>query len=182
MDSSQYDRVTSVLAPFSGLDKINPEILKNAADRGTLVHKMCDALIEGVGIDDMGIEGYMDSFKSWYVDHVFVDKPSRWYCEELMITGECDALYDNGDGLTLVDFKTPLRESKTWVLQASAYHYLGCKAGLHIANIEFVRLKKDGKSPQVISYNPDMDTFMKCLEIYRMFFKNKSFHLDLDYL
>ena len=175
-------RITTVLSPFSGLDKVDPEILAKAARRGNIVHSICDAMIESIGYDDLGVEGYIGSFKHWFPGKEFIDKPKRWYCHDLMITGECDALYKNETGLTLVDFKTPVKASKTWFLQASAYHYLGSKNALNITEIEFVRLKKDGKPPQIYKYEPKFEEFRKCLDVYRMFFENREYEETLDYL
>ena len=177
-----YDRVTDCLYMFSGMDKINPDVLKNAADRGTHIHSICDAIIEGMGYNDIGVEGYIDSFKQWYEGKEFIEKPKRWFCDVLKITGETDGLYKNETGLTLVDFKTPARESKTWKLQGSAYYHLGCKAALHITKIEFVRLKKDGKSPQVYLYEPDIESYKMCLNVYRMFYKKADQLTELDYI
>ena len=64
---SKYTRVTEVLAPFSGMDKIPPEILQRASERGTKVHEICDAIISGMGCPEIqdNLQGYIDSFKKW---------------------------------------------------------------------------------------------------------------------
>lgn len=185
-----YDRVTACLYPFSGMSTINASILANAGHRGTLVHQICDCIINGIGyenaIEDLkmiyGGEGYIESFKQWYNDQKFMDLPRRFFCNELMITGEIDGLYKNETGFTLVDFKTPLKESITWKLQGSAYNYLCLKSGINITKIEFIRLKKDGKSPQTYEYTPDFETYKKCLDLYRLFFKAPQVCEELDYL
>ena len=63
-----YIRVTNVLYPFSGLDKIDSEIVAHAAQRGTKVHKICEGIIQGLG--ELGVEeetkGYVESFKKWW--------------------------------------------------------------------------------------------------------------------
>ena len=48
-DSNDYTRVTEILSPFSGLDRVPKAILKNAADRGTRVHKVCEGIVQGLG-------------------------------------------------------------------------------------------------------------------------------------
>ncbi len=185
-----YDRVTAILSPFSGIDMINPEVLNNAANRGTLVHSIIDCMIDGIGYENAlnelsekyDAKGYIDSFLQWNEGKEFIEKPARWFCDQWMITGECDSLYKNETGLTLVDFKTPASEGKTWNLQASAYHYLGCKAALHITKIEFVRLKKNGKFPSIHTYEHNFDDYLKCLYVYRTFYKNRKYEINEDYL
>lgn len=44
-----YTRVTEVLYPFSGLSNIKPDILANAARRGTRVHDICEGIMKGLG-------------------------------------------------------------------------------------------------------------------------------------
>jgi len=63
-----YSRVTNILYPFSGLEKIDSEIVAHAAARGTKVHKICEGIIEGIGEIDVDDEtrGYVESFKKWW--------------------------------------------------------------------------------------------------------------------
>ncbi len=66
-DKSNYTRVTEILSPFSGLDKVPKEILENAGRRGTKVHDICEGIVKGVG--DWGVDdetrGYIHSFNQW---------------------------------------------------------------------------------------------------------------------
>lgn len=196
-----YTRVTEVLYPFTELGKIDPEVLRIAADRGTVVHTLCDAEIIGlpapatemlvrpycscesqVESEVEKVDGFLESFRQWCVGKFFVEKPARFFCDIHMITGECDALYMEEDGLVLVDFKTPQKESKSWPLQGSAYSWLGKKNHFNIKRIEFVRLKRDGKKPQVYEYQEDFPLFLKCLEIYRHFEMDVKNPNPLDYI
>lgn len=168
----EYTRVTECLYFLTGLSKVNPEVLKNAADRGTRVHISCDALIEGLAIFPQDDElGYIESFKKWYGSKTFLKKPDRWYDDEFMITGECDCIYKEDGELVLVDFKTPANESKTWSLQLSAYAYMAKKQGLQFKRIEAVKLCKQGRNAKTFIYADEFDLFKKCLEIYRTFLK-----------
>lgn len=45
--NSDYTRVTEILKPFSGLDRIPKDIVANAARRGTKVHDVCEGIIRG---------------------------------------------------------------------------------------------------------------------------------------
>jgi hypothetical protein len=175
-DMKQYTRVTDVLYPFSGLKNVPPEILKNAAERGTKVHEICDALIEQIGMFniDNKVAGYIESFNHYFVEKNFLEKPDRFFCDEHMITGECDAIYQDQKGLVLVDIKTSLREGKTWRLQGSAYAHLAERYGYKISRIEFVKLCKEGKEPKIFTYDRDFQMFLKCLDVYREFFNNST--------
>jgi len=179
-----FDRVTQVLSPFSGMNKIDPMILQNAANRGTKVHMICDCLILNLPSDiiEEDHKGYIESFKQWKEGKKFLIKPERFYDDELQITGEIDGIYEKDGEITLFDFKTSAAEGKTWNLQGSAYSYLARKGGFKISNLEFVKLCKKGKSPKIYQYEDDLKTFLMCLEIYRKFFKNAKDELDLDYI
>jgi len=179
-----YTRVTAVLYPFSGLKKINPDVLKNAAERGTRAHKACEAIVKNLGYfdDDETISGYVESFKIWCENKTFIPTPQRFYCDDLMITGECDLIYEDERGLVLVDLKTPAKESKQWLLQGSAYSYLAKKAGYEIKAIEFVKLSKEGKAAQVFHYEEKFSLFNSHLEAYRYSFEKEEIIEELDYL
>lgn len=180
---SDYTRVTDVLFHFSGLKNIDPYILKNAAARGTKVHEICDAIMNDLGILEMdqSIQGYIESFNKW-LPKKFLDKPARFYCDKYMLTGECDGIYEEEKKLVLVDFKTPINESKTWKLQGAAYSYLAKQSGYNIERIEFIKLSKQGKEPVTYVYEESFDMFLKCLDIYNYFFKNNTSENNFDYL
>lgn len=179
-----YLRVTQVLSIFSNLHKIDPLVLENAANRGTMIHNIIEGIQQGFGkeeVPDCAL-GYINSFEIWAEGKNFLPKPPRMYCDQYMITGEADDIYKDGDDLVLVDYKTPQKESKTWAMQAAAYDYLCKKSGYPITRREFVKLNKFGKAPKVYTYQEDMDMFRKILECYRYFFNEKSEETDLDYL
>jgi ATP-dependent exoDNAse (exonuclease V) beta subunit len=177
-------RVTHLLSLFSGLSSIDSSVLENAAARGKLVHDTIEAERQGIGKGQVPehIQGYMQSYDLWAEGKKFIPKPKRMYCDMLMITGEIDDIYQVGDELILVDYKTPARQSKTWPMQATAYKYLCKQYGLDIARIEFVKLEKTGKAPKEFFYIDDMPMFIKILESYRYFFENKDEENVLDYL
>lgn len=183
-DMSEYIRVTDVLYPLSGLRFIDPAVLKNAADRGTKVHNIANALMDGIGVynEDPNVQGYIDSLSQWLPGKEFVDRPGRFFCDELMITGEVDCLYKEGDGMVLVDLKTPASEGKTWKYQLSAYKYLAQKAGLNIVRIEAVRLSKTGGKPKTYVYEDHLAMYLHCLFVYKEFFWSKEEENPLDYL
>lgn len=184
----KFDRVTAPLYFISGLSKISPEVLDNAARRGSEVHIQCAAIASGMGCPGYGewagkIDGYVCSFELWAMNKKFLPTPERLYSDEYMITGEIDGLYENKHGqIVLYDLKTPLNISKSWPLQLSAYSYLLSKEGITIERMEVVKLDKKGRDANVYEYENDFETYVECLNIYRKFLKNQIIPLDIDYL
>lgn len=176
MDLSQYDRITSILSPFSGMDKIPKSILEAAADRGTRVHALCNGIIEGIEIDVPDeYKGYVDSFLQWKEGKLLLPSTGRMFDDDLMITGECDGTYIKDAVPTIFDLKTSQKESKTWPLQGAGYSLLDGKKFQ-----TFVILDKHGGSPREFHYSfkENIVCFMKCLDLYRLFFKNKKNDLE----
>lgn len=162
-----YLRVTNILYPFSGLDKINPEVLAHAANRGTKVHKICEGIMSGLG--EYGIEeetqGYIDSFKLWWEQgHKIVLMEKRFWCDVLKITGQVDLVLDTQEGLAILDLKTSSKPSKTWQIQGCAYAYLAKEAGYDIKKIYFLHLNRYGKPPKIYEYPVDASFFLPSIE------------------
>ncbi len=65
-----YTRVTKPLQGFSKYDMIDPDVLANAADRGTRVHKFCEMYAKGLLFSDNMIDedclNYVKCFKKWF--------------------------------------------------------------------------------------------------------------------
>jgi hypothetical protein len=190
-ENIDYIRVTHILSYFSGLNKINPEILQNAADRGKEVHDICIGMLQNIGECSMREDTfpYVDSFKKWFYDHlkqvenVHFIFPDRFYCDKYKITGECDFLYKDKEGaLVLADLKTSAKENKTWLLQGSAYAYLAEKAGYEIDKIQFIKLSKTGEYPQIFEYEENFEMFLRIFSVYKEFFHYKNDDSYLDYL
>lgn len=205
-NKEEYTSVTECLSPFTGLKSLDPVILKNAACRGETVHLMCTSLVKGLGRfpgeAEILIKKYarneehaekelakvnhlVDSFEKWFDDKkkkTAVITP-RMYNKYYMITGMPDMVYCNEQNqLVLVDWKTPLAESKTWSLQGSAYSWLLKKMGLDIQIIEFVQLSQTGHEPNIFTYKEDFGLFKSCLQTYRHFYADKVTENLLDYL
>lgn len=151
-----YDRVTSILERFSGYEGIDPEILRKAGERGTKVHKYCEAYAkeEWFPTPDEKIKPYVDSFIGWF--DTMVEKviclEERHYNDTYMITGAVDAiLILKGDTEpTIVDYKTCQIMPRTAQLQTAAYMFLAnkYKPKRRIA----LKLLKTGKPPKVVEY------------------------------
>ena len=174
-----YTRVTTILYPFSGLQHIDPAVVAHAAERGTKVHKICEAIASGVpplGVDDE-VWGYVESFKTWFETAApVVVMEKRFWCDDLHITGQVDFILDTPDGLAIIDLKTSSQPSKTWMAQGSAYAYLAKKSGYDIKKVYFVHLSKHGKAPKVYDYPMDDAFFMSILRTYLHFFCQRLKH------
>lgn len=172
-DRENYRRVTSILYPFSGLDKIKPEVVKKAADRGTKVHKICEGIISGFGEFDVDEETrlYVESFKLWWNEgHKVVEMEKRFYDDQKRITGQCDLILDTPKGLCIADLKTSYKQSKTWPVQGSAYAMLARQAGHDIKFIQFIHLSRLGKYPTIYEYPVDESFFLDILRVFEYFY------------
>lgn len=168
-----YLRVTQVLYPFSGLQNIDADVVQNAANRGTKVHKICEGIIRGIGeigVDDE-VWGYVESFKKWWEEGVeVIEIEKRFWDDELRITGQVDLIIKTSDGDAIVDLKTSSRPSKTWPLQGSAYAYLAKNAGYDIKRIIFLHLNKHGRAPSIYEYPLEDSFFLSVLKTFKYFF------------
>lgn len=165
-------RVTEVLSPFTGLDKVPKDILANAARRGTKVHDICEGIVKGLGEWDVDDEtrGYVHSFKQWWQEGKKVlALEQRFYCSDLMITGAVDMIIESDEGAIILDLKTSAKPSKTWPLQGSAYAYMARKHGYDIRGIHFLHLNKHGMKPDLYVYDDQFDLFKKCLDVFKHF-------------
>lgn len=168
-----YTRVTKVLYPFSGLDKLDADIVAHAAERGTKVHKICEGIIQGLG--EFGVDDetrpYVESFKQWWAKgHEVIMMEKRFWCDELKVTGQVDLIIKTEEGLVIVDLKTSSQPSKTWPAQGSAYAYLAKKAGHDIRKIHFLHLLKSGKEARVYDYPVDDSFFLAILRVWTHFY------------
>ena len=128
------------------------------------------------------VQGFIQSFERWADGKKFSKKPERFYEDEYKITGECDQLYFEDDRLVLVDFKTPVSESKTWMLQATAYSFLAAANGYNLKRLEFIQLCRKGGIAKTYVYESDWPLFEACLDTYRYFYKTNQRDLQLDYI
>ncbi len=169
----KYVRVTNVLYPFSGLDKIDADVVAYAGLRGTKVHKICEGIASGLG--EIGVDdetwGYIESFKLWWKEGLdVITMEERFWSDELQITGQVDFIIRTPEGPAIVDLKTSSRESKTWKAQGAAYAYLARNAGRHIEKIYFIHLNKHGKAPKIFEYPIDDDFFLSIYKTYKHFY------------
>ena len=169
--------VTQVLSPFSDFSRIRDDVLQAACDRGTAVHRFCQAYALGAwAIEPEGLEGYCESFRRWYdlaVDEV-VSVEQEYKDEQFGFMGHPDlvaVLKGTGAkaGLAVIDYKTPVGKGTTWELQLSAYRHL-TKA----KNAGSLRLRSDGGVP-IMDWVPDgpklFNLFLSALNLKNYFSK-----------
>lgn len=173
-----YRRITSVISPFTDFSNIDASVLRNAADRGTRVHKYCELHSKGLlGIEpEEDAKPYVESFIKWFgfmVDSVLCCE-KRFYCDDYMITGQIDLIVKliDHDDPWIVDIKTPQQESKTWRLQTAAYLYLVNKIDPTICNRACLQLDKNGSIPAFRVYEHhenDRELFFDALRLVEFF-------------
>lgn len=172
-EGKYYARVSSVVAPFTDFDGIDKEVLNRKAMTGTQVHKTIQDEIEGnLPLPRGKIVGYFQSFEKWRVGikPTFLESEVRYYCDKKLLTGCIDALIklEGEEKAILVDFKTSVQESPTWIMQAHLYYYLMIQNGKQISKrFIFVKLDKDGGLPKVFQYKFEeriMDHCLRCTD------------------
>lgn len=176
----EYLRITNVISAFSGLHLLDPEMLKRAADRGTIVHSHIEAVLsnEWVGIvTDPTLTPYIESFAEFWEAHKHlykdfkIETEKRLFCPKLMITGQIDVIFSSEARTYAIDWKTGSRKQKSWSLQTAAYRYLLEENGYpNVDDVLVVQLKKGKATPHKDKeYQKQLDVFKKCLEVYRYF-------------
>lgn len=176
-----YDRVTEILSPYKRFDGVDPKVLSNACERGSIVHNFCELYARNLLIETPreDVKLYFESFRKWfdlYVDEV-VECEMRINDPDLKISGKFDLLckmkFD--DGLVIVDYKTPLNFDKTWELQMAAYDYLIRQNTKYTPNrCLCLKLDDDGNMPIAREYKHLYELtglFLKQVDVYRFFNK-----------
>lgn len=177
-----YARVSSIVG--GDYSHIDPQVLKNKQDIGTLVHKAIDDSINGE-LPDMRIIphlGYYNSYRQWKLrtSPEFIQTEKRYLDNELMISGaiDCLAMMPYEKVPTIIDWKTSVSEAESWRLQGHLYHYLVSQDGMPISNrVLFLKLDKSGSSPVVFEYPIENSIMLYCKSLAKKFWaKNKSIY------
>lgn len=181
-DEKRYTRVSEILSPYSDFSNIDPQVLANAADRGTRVHKLCELYIKNLMIEpveslDTELQGYFKSFVNWcdLALHTPIDAEARYYCDELKITGQIDlvAMLNDSNKAVIIDIKTPQNSSKTWNLQTAAYMYLYNQTlDIPIHRRGCLLLNKNGGLATFIEYTDferEFELFKQAINLYNFF-------------
>lgn len=181
MDLEKYTRITTVLAPFAGYGAIPKEIIAKAADRGTRAHNAIHSHMSHLGTwgVDEDIIGYVQSAEKFFpkIGNVLWLE-ERFFCDKLLLTGQCDLIAEYDGEVTLIDWKTSSKVNPTWSAQAGGYFYVGPKKFLTRAI--FVKLDKNGGEPEIHNFDnvgACIDEFMACYDMYNKYFKNNKLEI-----
>ena len=133
-------RVTEIIAPYNNFSQVRPDRLEDAALRGTAVHEYLHCYALGLWSPiPAEFAGYCESGMRWLDQNLkTVISAEQEYSDPVLgFYGHPDLLMEDQLGAILVggtwahnlliDYKTPVTESKSWALQLSAYHHLVTK-------------------------------------------------------
>jgi hypothetical protein len=168
--------VTTALSPFNDFSQVPPDRLEYATRRGTDVHAACAAYARGlpVFLSD-GAAPFFDSFRNWFDRYVkralFVEAefsdPSVYG-----IVGHVDLVAELVDSrVVVVDYKTPVAESKTWRAQLACYCYLVKPVVGEVGGMA-LQLSPEGNAARAIHYKntaSDFANFVAALQAWRAF-------------
>lgn len=108
-----YPSVTQVLKPWSDFSRVDLDLLNMAAARGTEVHSICAAIVQGLWYEEPRPEvaGYVRSFRDWFESSIseVCWAESKLVDEVYRFTGTPDIVVIlKGDSApSLWDIKTP---------------------------------------------------------------------------
>lgn len=193
---STHVRVSEILAQFKDFSSIDPRVLNTKANIGTEVHHNIHMHTKGLipvydswptfnyhtseitGWDDRG-EGYFRSYLKYEeaVNPFYLSMEQRFYCDDLMITGQVDAIQLNDDDQAfIIDFKCSYSvDLEMWSMQAHYYKYLTEKFGIHTADyFKFIQLKKDGSKPKIVEIKFDEEVMQRCIDEAILYWERKN--------
>lgn len=187
-------RVSEILAQFRDFSNINPQVLNTKCNIGTEVHHNIHMHTKGLFLvwdmhphhdfvtsevnqwSERG-QGYFDSYLKYEAKY----KPKydlmekRFYDDNLMLTGQLDALMIT-DGLpTIVDFKCSYNvDEEIWGMQAHYYKHLLEHNGIMVGDkMLWLQLKKDGKMPKIVEINYDANVMSRCIQEAILYWEKK---------
>ena len=185
---STHIRVSEILAQFRNLDMIPRDVLNTKGEIGTEVHGNIHAHNLGQfplydmypHYDRHGViknwskrgEGYFDSYLMYdrKENPRYANMEKRFYCDDLMLTGQVDAIRYYDDKLPVItDFKCSASvDEEIWSMQAHYYKYLTTQAGIETADyMQWIQLKvdKNGNAckPNIITFTFDEFMMSRCI-------------------
>lgn len=173
-----YVRISEILNRLQNYDFVKPEILLAKQELGTHVHEAINDLIKGqFPIVNSKEFSYLKSFQLWHEEYkpLFSLTEERLYDDDLKITGQIDGLgrFQNQNTDILIDFKTSIKESPTWIMQGHLYHHLLKKNNIPVQDrFLFIKLHKEGKKPKVYEYQYSEAIWENCLNAVSEFFNS----------
>ena len=161
LDNRYIPAVTSLMKPLSNMEygAVDEAVLKEAGDRGRMVHECIDLYFEA-GIMDwpLALSGYMEAFQKWLDDYdpepfaheIGLAHRGLWYAgtADLICVMNDPAPKDRGGrAVFLADFKTaknPVEYLTRVQLSAYAAAYRHMKAEPDIEKVAEIVLHEDG--------------------------------------
>ena len=112
LDDSLIPSVSEILKPIHEkiYGKINPKVLKKAAERGTKIHRAIEFLSKyKLSKFDGEISGYLEAYKKFRSDYLtweLLHSEYRTYHKSLLYGMTIDEVYKPEKGIVLLDIKT----------------------------------------------------------------------------
>lgn len=174
--------VSTIMRPLSSsyYGKVDEEVLRKAADRGTKVHAAVENFLL-FGIEDIepSLEGYFYGFKKWIMDFEpeVLGTECRVYHKTLNYAGTADFPCAINGAPTLVDFKTTASVATLLTrVQTEAYKQAFKSHGVIFERKLIVQAKKDGAyhvEEHDINDSESWRVFTELLDVYRYIKKFK---------
>lgn len=197
-------RVSEILGRLQDFSSVDSAVLKNKTDIGKNVHEAIvqDSVGDFPLIDTERGSAFFGSYLIWKkkTNPVYRMQVPRLYCNELMITGEIDALIDNGHGdPILVDWKCSAESNEEiWSMQAHFYWYLlkvnnvSVSNTMRWVNLRERKIKEKGSlgenvlryaasAPKIHEFNFDENILSRCIQEAQKAWEEKKNSLEIDY-
>ncbi len=206
-----YVRVSDILSRLQNFGSIDQDVLAAKAAIGTNVH---DAIYNDVqnkcaNLETDRAEAYFDSYQMWRDETCpkYLMMESRLFDDNLMITGQMDAIIEGDFGPCLLDYKTSAKANeKIWNMQAHFYWYL-CKANkievgnqmlwINLRHRKVNQVNDDGQpilddftgmplmtyeamKPKVYEFTFDQNVLQECIDEVNKYWEEKANNFDID--
>src|SRR5574338_1223303 len=136
-----YVRISDILARLQSFTHIDHDVLAAKAEIGTRVHDAINKDSQDIFNDDIEKgsreQAYFSSYLLWKAreNPQYLMMETRLFDDNLMITGQMDALIAGKDGPILIDYKTSAKPNlEIWNMQAHFYWYLMNANNIKIGN------------------------------------------------
>lgn len=168
VDGNILPSVTTITSILSNIEykEIDPEILNNAAKRGSAVHKAIeDYLLWGDYDLKIMYEPYMEQFKKALEKEKFKTIKTEFKLTNGEICGTLDNMSILNDKKIIIDYKTTATiHKKLLEAQFGGYKILCDSNGIEIDKWYGLFINKN--KYKFIEIKPNIEIFNKCKEIY----------------
>jgi hypothetical protein len=206
-----YVRVSDILARLQNFGSIDHDVLAAKAQIGTNVHESIQKYILKQPYEHKcdRERAYFNSFLQWYekADPKYLVMEARLFDDNLMITGQMDAIIDSADGPILIDYKTSAKANeKIWNMQAHFYWYLVSANKIEIGTkMRWINLRhkkvnlvnNDGQpimdgftgmnimtyeavAPKVYEFTFSQKVLQECIDEANKYWEDKANNFDID--